>query len=113
MSDEIPKFEHDCDACVFLGSGNVQDHTYDFYACPREWSVTSSGPPGSHMCCIARFGSKGPEYASMTHSVEAWAEALAAFDARGPRPSMYHPWMPALLECWRRYRVHNPVKEKG
>lgn len=57
-----PRFDHDCSRCVFLGHC---DYTYegrllvsDLYACDSQQSAL--GPS-----FIARFGSKGPDYASM------------------------------------------------
>ncbi len=43
-----PRFEHDCNVCVFLGQFAGQD----LYYCPGEPTVT------------ARFGNKGEEYSS-------------------------------------------------
>ena len=43
-----PRFQHDCDNCVFLG--HYEGH--DLYYCPREPTV------------IARYGGGGPEYTS-------------------------------------------------
>lgn len=63
--DDKPLHTHDCDACVFLGNyhGRVylgdsavpEKNAYDLYYCPREISGCS---------LVARYGSKGPEYAS-------------------------------------------------
>jgi len=44
-----PRFDHDCDACQFLG----QWHDYDLWWCPAPTNTV-----------IARYGSKGPNYAS-------------------------------------------------
>lgn len=44
----MPKFQHDCTACIFLG--HFEDH--DLYYCDREPTV------------IARFGDDGPQYGS-------------------------------------------------
>lgn len=51
-----PRFQHDCDRCVFLGS----DEVYDFYFCRG-----NEKKPVEHTATvIARFGSDGPEYGS-------------------------------------------------
>lgn len=64
--DERPRFTHACNACQFLGcfTYEVDDRRWDvdLYACPRlaterlEYDRT----------IIARFGSDGPEYASLS-----------------------------------------------
>lgn len=51
-----PQFTHDCDACVFLGS----DDLHDFYFCRGDGSRSVE----ISATVIARFGSRGPEYAS-------------------------------------------------
>jgi hypothetical protein len=43
-----PKFEHDCDDCVFLGHYLEND----LYYCPKEPTI------------LARYGADGPEYTS-------------------------------------------------
>lgn len=45
------KYTHDCDGCEFLG----QDGDLDMYTCMR----------GPGRTFIARYGSRGPEYASV------------------------------------------------
>ena len=49
-----PLYEHDCDACVFVGGSNLEGTEYDYYYCPRcdEGTV------------IARYSSDGPDYYS-------------------------------------------------
>ncbi len=96
----MPVHKHDCDACTFLGNGKVQGTVYDFYTCPRGLAAELG------VNCLARYGDDGPEYYSLSCSRELWDEALAARDAGKDRPSMYHPWMPELLECWRQARVY-------
>jgi hypothetical protein len=51
MSSEItsPKYQHDCNACKFLG----HYVGYDVYICPSNPSI------------IARFSDDGPDYVSM------------------------------------------------
>lgn len=49
---QMPKFQHDCDTCTFLGT--FFDH--DVYHCGNNMGNGS---------IIARYGSDGPEYASM------------------------------------------------
>ena len=52
----MPKFVHDCEQCVYLGSHTLYGygrHTgYDFYYCQRVGSL------------IARFGDESPDYVS-------------------------------------------------
>jgi len=70
-----PRFQHDCDKCIFLGHFNE----HDVYFCPK-----SNG--GS---LLARYGDDGPDYASspvcclavsMRHTdvdyIQAWKQAL-------------------------------------
>lgn len=51
--DAEPRFQHDCDKCMFLG----QVDEYDLYRCENP-----KNPFQSH---IARSGSEGPSYMSM------------------------------------------------
>ena len=51
-----PRFEHDCEACVFLGASL----THDFYFCRGNVKK----PVEETATVIARFGSDGPDYAS-------------------------------------------------
>jgi hypothetical protein len=51
VEEEKPKFTHDCDRCAFLG----HYHNHDLYACARNGKIDT---------VIARYGDKGPEYAS-------------------------------------------------
>ena len=79
-----PQFEHDCEACQFLGrymdyNASMGPTNYDLYQCGGK-------------TVIARFGSDGPEYTSGLAFVEstlplavAYARALKAgvkFDKR-------------------------------
>ena len=53
----MPKYQYDCDACKYLGTGTCKlfgDGELDFYIC--------KGSLGRSV--IARFGSDGPEYIS-------------------------------------------------
>lgn len=110
-----PLFEHDCDACVFLGTwrknpdcDNQED--FDLYVCEAFTNLSSIN-------CLARFGNDGPDYASMTLENSVWDASLAAHDAGKERPSMYLCWVPELLECWRRAKMHtfhpNPDYKMG
>lgn len=51
LSKQAPRFEHDCEDCVWLG----QYEAHDLYWCAEE---------GAHGCAIARSGSDGPDYSS-------------------------------------------------
>ena len=93
-----PSFAHDCTRCIFLGTGTVAGQDYDFYTCPA--ALQGQG----EVCCIARWGSDGPQYSSMSTTPMLWDTALSALTQGRSRPSMQHPWMPELLECWRRLR---------
>lgn len=53
----MPKYQHDCEKCHYLGTGKcpvLGEDEFDFYIC--------TGPTGRSM--IARYGSEGPEYTS-------------------------------------------------
>ena len=54
MKKSKPKYEHDCDACKFLGTYTHNDHIHDLYFCGTHEDGT----------VIARFGHDGPEYRS-------------------------------------------------
>jgi hypothetical protein len=49
-----PKYEHDCDSCLYLGTECFDNQFFDMYFCPRcdEGSL------------IARYSSDGPSYTS-------------------------------------------------
>ncbi len=51
MSDEKPRFVHDCERCEFLGSENSRD----LYFCTQGRELPT---------VIARFGDDGPDYSS-------------------------------------------------
>jgi len=110
---EGPQFKHDCEACIFLGrwtepeKDGVLRVEYDLYVCPRDWMARD----GQHTCCVARYSSDGPRYASMTLSNELWDESLAAIG--GPRKSMYHCYIPALCKAWERWCGYQVKKETG
>ena len=98
-----PLYTHDCNACVFLGTWRKNpdcdtQQDFDLYVCETFTNLPSTN-------CVARFGSDGPDYASMTLENSVWDESLAAHDAGKERPSMYLCWMPELLECWRRAKM--------
>lgn len=65
VNDEKPRYQHDCDACVFLGYyGNV-----DLYCCNQH----------GHPTVIARYSSTGSDYSSgivFARQVPALAVAL-------------------------------------
>ena len=56
------KFQHDCDACVFLGSHTDKEGQHDFYYCLGYIGQGS---------VIARYGDRGSEYQSMAATVGA------------------------------------------
>ena len=53
---EKPQYQHNCEACVFLGryTDSDQQRDFDLYVCPQ----------GGIPTVIARFGNDGPEYSS-------------------------------------------------
>ena len=59
---EQPKWEHDCEHCVFLGQYNQ----YDLYFHNRPTTI------------IARFGNDGPEYHSGLHMANYYPELAVA-----------------------------------
>lgn len=98
----MPKYKHDCDACLFLGEIEVRGQHYDIYTCMAEWPKKQADERGE-VGLIARYGDGGPEYASMTCHRARWEEAAWAYRRGLDRPSMYHPWVPELLEAWDQY----------
>ena len=50
-----PRFNHDCDACVFLGGVDVPPCRLDVYICPQ---------PQRYDSLVVRYGSGGSEYTS-------------------------------------------------
>jgi hypothetical protein len=55
-----PRYQHDCERCVYLGTIVLDDGENDLYFCPPE-----PGRPGARTSLVARYGDDGPEYASM------------------------------------------------
>ena len=53
----VPKFQHDCDQCQFLGEGVLQGKPVDWYACPSREGLRT---------VIARYSSEPSHYASST-----------------------------------------------
>ena len=98
----MPKYKHDCDACLFLGEIEVRGQCYDIYTCMAEWPKKQAEERGQ-VGLIARFGSKGSEYASMTGDRARWEEAAWAYRRGLDRPTMYHCWIPELLEAWNQF----------
>jgi hypothetical protein len=67
MHEEKPKFEHDCEKCVFLGRWYTNEtDDYDFYWCDK------LGLPNL-ASVIARYGNEGREYLS-SHPPGAFAD---------------------------------------
>lgn len=50
---ELPRYEHDCTKCIFLG----YEDKYDLYTCLKEDEITI-------YTVIARYSSEGPDYYS-------------------------------------------------
>ena len=93
LADAKPRYQHDCEECVFLGQ-YAHHHVFDLYVCPRD--------NGLGICCIARWDSNGASYSSMSLLPEVWDASLAAI--KGPRQSMYHCAIPELCEAWARWK---------
>lgn len=53
---DVPRYEHDCDSCIFLGSYAYHNQVYDLYFCNQAVF--------SYPTVIARYGSEGPDYTS-------------------------------------------------
>jgi hypothetical protein len=66
-----PYFAHDCDKCIYLGSGDIiRCGLVDFYRCPGY----SLGPTA-----IVRFGNHGREYWSMPESMLQEASVYSSY----------------------------------
>jgi len=91
-----PKYEHDCSACIFLGSytyqtimgSRVYDFDDDLYVCPN-------GILGPTL--LARHGDSAPDYTSMSSK-------LLMNHEDSMRKHLITP-MPELLEALDRYRT--------
>ncbi len=70
--ESTPRFQHDCDACVFLGHA----HGSDLYAHPRM--------PGSRLGLIARRSSEEEDYESLTMTRADWASTIIDVAGRAP-----------------------------
>ena len=83
---DLPRFEHDCDACWLVGSVTYagviagQDETpCDVYVCPQ----------GGMPTVVIRHGDDGPDY---------WSGASLADDRDNPDGDpRLTPWLPPLL----------------
>ncbi len=51
----VPRFQHDCDECIFVGFLEVEGKLTDCYVCEHENGAS----------VIARFSSRGADYASV------------------------------------------------
>jgi hypothetical protein len=60
-----PRFHHDCDRCTFLGHHDTNEGPFDLYHCTQTYFPT----------VIARYGDKGPEYASGLFAAKAMLES--------------------------------------
>ena len=72
-----PRFVHDCDGCVHLGS----DGEHDYYFCAKAEAFMGGS-------IIARSGDEGPDYASCTRQHHPHAPGLR------PRGWRRHPQRP-------------------
>ena len=94
---------HDCSRCVFLGYWRSGTALFDLYKCVERLD--------GHTSLVARYGSDGPQYCSMTMRNELWDESLDAI--HGPRKSMNHCYIPSLCEAWRRVKRTRLVVSEG
>lgn len=97
-----PKFHHDCDACEFLGRFKYDAPLADGTTTPLEcdlWRCTSGPSRILGGSIIARFSSKGPDYASMARDI--LVTVLEDIKIRD-RHSTYTP---ALAEGFERSRI--------
>lgn len=99
-----PKFQHDCDSCIFLGTITSEGEDYDIWTCP-------SSNKNGYAIVIARFGDDGPEYASTTTRVSHWEESAEHLDRGWARPSEYHVWTEVLVEGWKLHPLNRVVRE--
>ena len=58
---DAPYFTHDCNTCVYLGSGQVDGQRVDFYRHPGQGLLSPTA--------LARTGNDGPDYGSMPESM--------------------------------------------
>ncbi|HVS78832.1 MAG TPA: hypothetical protein VHD84_00885 [Candidatus Saccharimonadales bacterium] len=64
---EQPRYEHDCDDCVFLGQWGI----YDLYYCPREPTVLArTGPDGEYRSGMCFVGISEPLTEAYNRAVE-------------------------------------------
>jgi len=54
MSEDAPRYKHDCSNCMFLGNF-ILDITYDLYVCSAGKNIST---------VVARYSSDGPDYLS-------------------------------------------------
>jgi len=82
-----PRYQHDCDACVFLG----EHKKYDLYFCGGDWPTV-----------IARYSSDGPDYTSgiaFKDHVEPIGEAFNRACERGLLKREDYPGMVRCPGC--------------
>ena len=63
--EQPPRFQHDCEQCLYLGYSNEPGIQFDLYFCPN-WG--RSGSLGGSV--LARYGSDGPEYESSRIAIQ-------------------------------------------
>lgn len=78
-----PRFQHDCDVCVWLG----RMERWDLYSCPQN----------GHPTVVARYGDDGPEYESGRGTLGFLAEQLVR-DANSSRLNVLRPTLPVTQE---------------
>lgn len=94
----VPKYEHDCTSCEYLGSytydaplvQGTERLTADLWCCP-----TCVGGPS----LIARYGSNGPEYASAPISI-----VERHFLPRSKSGERMSTMGPAIVEAYHRWK---------
>ncbi len=88
----MPRFEHDCSTCVFLG----RHRRADLYVCPYPEHMAES--------VIARYSSEGSDYASSPASIV--MRRIFTQPPREPETGVYHTGED-LDEAWRRARARD------
>ncbi len=90
---EKPTFLHDCQGCVFLGTYQWQEGTYDLYVCKQgvKWPTV-----------LARYSSDGPDYCSGLETAKNY-EAFPLHESDKTHP---------LVEAMNRAKAHGHLAKK-
>ena len=96
----MPMFEHDCDACVYVGtyyndSPSARNGWEDWYCCASEASIRMTGVTGISL--IRRQSDDGPDYHSMP--LDNWRDM-------GPSSANFFTWERFISEAVDRGVLH-------